>query len=189
MAVHSFVENYFKLHKRATSNLVFSGQPLLARLVRLAGAPHPAATGGGFGFAPRENPGPGPPKAGAARSPTGQGQFRRDEQGCPKFVAAPHGSFLVARIRHLTSVLSAKKCFTPLSLTRSATTLSRSRERRASVEAERMVMVKRPDGFICRRFRFFIQNVIIHSQSTFPVFPIAVLVRCYARRWKNKAKF
>jgi len=51
----------------------------------------PAATGGGFGLAPWENPGPGPPKAGAALSPTGQGKFRRDEQGCPKFVAAPHG--------------------------------------------------------------------------------------------------
>jgi hypothetical protein len=37
--------------------------------------PLPAATGGGFGF----------------------GKFRRDEQRGPKFVAAPHGSFLVGR--------------------------------------------------------------------------------------------
>jgi hypothetical protein len=83
-------------------------------------APHPAATGGGFGF----------------------GKFRRDEQGCPKFVAAPHGSFLVARIRHLTSVLSP-------------------------VAAERMHKLKRPDRFIGRRFRFIIQNVIclIHNFS------------------------
>jgi hypothetical protein len=67
-------------------------QPLLARLVGLTRAPHSAATGGGFGFAPWENPGPRPPKAGAALSPTGQGKFRRDEQGClvQKFVAAPH---------------------------------------------------------------------------------------------------
>jgi len=38
--------------------------------VCLPRAPHPAATGGGFGF----------------------GKFRRDEQGClvQKFVAAPH---------------------------------------------------------------------------------------------------
>ena len=65
---------------------------LLARLVCLARAPHPAATGGGFGLAPWENPGPRPPKAGAALSPTGQGKFRRDEQGClvQKFVAASH---------------------------------------------------------------------------------------------------
>jgi hypothetical protein len=47
-------------------------------------APHPAATGGGFGF----------------------GQFRRDEQGSPKFVAAAHGTLLFVRIRHLTSFLS-----------------------------------------------------------------------------------
>jgi hypothetical protein len=131
--------------------------------VCLPRAPHPAATGGGFGFAPWENPGPRPPKAGAALSPTGQGKFRRDDQpslrygsaGPPsfhfvapeqgglvqKFVAAPHGSFLVARIRHLTSVLSP-------------------------VAAERMHKLKRPDRFICRRFRF-IQNVIclIHNFS------------------------
>jgi hypothetical protein len=89
------------------------------------GSSLPAATGGGFGLAPWENPGPRPPKAGAALSPTGQGQFRRDEQRClvQKFVVAPHGSFLVARIRHLTSVLSP-------------------------VGAERMAQVKRPDYFI-----------------------------------------
>jgi len=69
---------------------------------------HPAATGGGFGLAPWENPGPRPPKAGAALSPTGQGKFRRGKPGSPKFVAAPRGSFFVARIRHLTSVLAAK---------------------------------------------------------------------------------
>jgi hypothetical protein len=46
-------------------------EPMLARLGCLPRAPHPAATGGGFGF----------------------GKFRRDEQGClvQKFVAAPHG--------------------------------------------------------------------------------------------------
>jgi hypothetical protein len=118
---------------------IYNGNRFVLIAVR---APHPAATGGGFGFAPWENPGPRPPKAGAALSPTGQGKFRRDEQGCPKFVAAPHGSFLVARIRHLTSVLSP-------------------------VAAERMHKLKRPDRFIGRRFRFIIQNVIclIHNFS------------------------
>jgi hypothetical protein len=73
--------------------------------VCLPRAPHPAATGGGFGF----------------------GKFRRDEQRClvRKFVAAPHGL--------------ADGAF---------------------------AQVKRPDCFICRRFRF-IQNVIclIHNFS------------------------
>ena len=35
-----------------------------------------------------------------------------------------------------------------------------------------------PDHFT--RFRFFIQNVMFHSQSTIPVFPMEVLGRCYA---------
>jgi hypothetical protein len=74
-------------------------------------APHPAATGGGFGF----------------------GKFRRDDQpslrygsagqGCPKFTATPHrladGAF---------------------------------------------AQVKRPDGFSCRRFRFFLRDVVLHIQ-------------------------
>jgi hypothetical protein len=61
-------------------------QPLLARLVCLPRAPYPAATGGGFGF----------------------GKFRRDEQGglVQKLVDCVHLSFLVDRIRRLTSVLS-----------------------------------------------------------------------------------
>ena len=36
-----------------------------------------------------------------------------------------------------------------------------------------------PDHFLSR-FRFFIQNVMFHSQSTIPVFPMEVLGRCYA---------
>jgi hypothetical protein len=88
-------------------------RPAKARLVCLPRAPHPAATGGGFGLAPWENPGPRPPKAGAALSPTGQGQFRWDEQGClvQKFVVEifVHRSFLIARIRHLTSVPATKE--------------------------------------------------------------------------------
>jgi hypothetical protein len=96
------------------------------RTLCLPCAPHPAAAGGGFGF----------------------GKFRRDEQGCPKFVAAPHGSFLVARIRHLTSVRSALNCFSPTTLTCPADILSRSRERGILFEAERMAQVKGSDNFI-----------------------------------------
>ena len=44
------------------------------------------------------------------------------------------------RLRHLTPALSAKECFSPTSLTRSATTLSRSRERGTSFEAERVLL-------------------------------------------------
>ena len=100
-------------------------KPLLARLVCLTCAPHPAATGGGIGLAPWENPGPRPPKAGATLSPTGQGKFRRDEQGCfvQKLGNCVHLNLLADRIRHLTSVLSP-------------------------FEAERMPKIKRPDQFI-----------------------------------------
>jgi hypothetical protein len=102
-------------------------QPMLARLVGLPRAPHPAATGGGFGF----------------------GKIRRDDQPSLRYGSARQGclvqkleynvhlSFLVSRIRHLTSVLSP-------------------------FEAERMLKVKSPDHVIGRRFRFFFQNVSFH---------------------------
>ena len=69
---------------------------MLAGLVCLSRAPHPAATGGGFGF----------------------GKFRRDDQPSLRYGSAGqrclvqklesgvHLSLLVDRIRHLTSVLS-----------------------------------------------------------------------------------
>jgi hypothetical protein len=60
------LELYGELHKRATSNLVFSGQPMLARLVCLPRAPHPAATSGGFSF----------------------GKFRRDDQPSLRYGSA-----------------------------------------------------------------------------------------------------
>jgi hypothetical protein len=70
-----------------------NGQGKSRRTVCLPRAPHPAATGGGFGF----------------------GKFRRDEQGClvQKLESGVHLSFLVDRIRHLTSVPAAEECFSP----------------------------------------------------------------------------
>jgi hypothetical protein len=103
------------------------------------GSSLPAATGGGFGLAPWENPGPRPPKAGAALSPTGQGKFRRDEQGCPKFVAAPHG-------------------LAPWSIAGYSRKFVCGRYSTGRADGA-FAQVKRPDSFICRRFRF-IQNVI-----------------------------
>jgi hypothetical protein len=86
------------------------------------GSSLPAATGGGFGFAPQENPGPRPPKAGAALSPTGQGKFRRDEQG--------------GLVQKLESGVH---------LIRPAATFSPARRRRIADGA--FAQVKRPNGF------------------------------------------
>jgi hypothetical protein len=88
-----------------------------------ARAPHPAATGGGFGLAPWENPGPRPPKAGAALSPTGQGKFRRDEQGC-----------LVQKMEHNVHLIRPADTFSPA--------------RRRAVADGAFAQVKRPDRFI-----------------------------------------
>jgi hypothetical protein len=94
--------------------------------VCLPRAPHPAATGGGFGF----------------------GKFRRDEQGClvQKFVAAPHGLAPWSNAGYSRKFIHW--CY--------------STGRADGAFAQ----VKRPDRFICRRFRF-IQNVIclIHNFS------------------------
>ena len=67
----------------ARAVFIVPGHKLFVCLPR---APHPAATGGGFGF----------------------GKIRRDEQGClvQKLVDCVHRSFVFVRIRHLTSVLS-----------------------------------------------------------------------------------
>jgi hypothetical protein len=77
----------------------------------------------------------------------------------------------------------------PPSPIRWAKGISRSRERGTSFEAERMSKIKRPDHF--NRFRFFIQNVISHSQSTFPVFPLGswpMLRRCPGRSMGKKTR-
>jgi hypothetical protein len=126
-------------------------------------APHPAATGGGFGLAPWENPGPRPPKAGATLSPTGQGKFRRDDQPSLRYGSAgpPSFHFVAPRQGGLVQKWVVEMF---VHFIRQVAALTRRCAPPSPIRwARDIAQVKRPDDFICSRFRFFIQNVIFHS--------------------------
>jgi hypothetical protein len=98
-------------------------------------APHPAATGGGFGF----------------------GKFRRDDQPSLRYGSAEQGclvqKLVVEIFVHLIRPVAAltRRCAPPSPIR----------------WARDIAQVKRPDGFICRRFRFIFEDVIclIHNFS------------------------
>ena len=136
-------------------------------------APHPAATGGGFG----------------------SGKFRRDEPPSFHFVA-PRQRCLVQKLRngiHLIRPADTlthsrplarppagfRLCQTPFAISQTAQ-VSPTRRRKlirpvAALTrrcappcpirwAGDIAQVKRRDGFSCRRFRFFLRNGVLHIQ-------------------------
>jgi hypothetical protein len=154
-------------------------------------APHPAATGGGFGLAPWENPGPRPPKAGAALSPTGQGKFRRDDQPSLRYGSAGQGclvqklvveifvhrSLSVDRIYGVRFIKPSASSGNP-GFVGSATvpvavfgvapkTVSQTKWFNQRFGRDARVCTRDacapPDDFIGSRFLFIFQNVIFHS--------------------------